>query len=416
MKYDVIIAGGGLAGLMCGIALQREGRRVAIISSGKSALHFSSGSLELWNGAGGSLEKIAEEKPTHPYAIVGTEHLERYSNLTKDIFAAAGVTLTGDYGCNHLRLSPIGAMRPAWLTVNGFYTVTNEDELPKGKVVVVGIEGFLDFYPEYVADGLRLKGVECEVAAVTLPALEVLRESATEMRGVNISRALRGDVVEQLAERVNAVSAGAELVLLPAVFGLGDEDALERVAARVSCQVKVVPTASASVVGVKMQRQLTEYFTLLGGTFLPGDKVKSYRVEQGLIAGVCTHNHGDVEFRADSFVLATGSFFGRGLVANPDGVYEPIFGADVDYDADRAEWCSKSILDTQPFQRYGVKVDSHLRVSIESTTIDNLYAAGAVVGGADAVKEGCGAGVVVSTALMVAEEILGRTLCETNVK
>ena len=82
MKFDSVIIGGGLAGLVCGIRLSKAGRRCAIISSGQSALHFSSGSFDLLGAlpdgtpVTAPAESVAEtirNSPEHPYARIGAE-------------------------------------------------------------------------------------------------------------------------------------------------------------------------------------------------------------------------------------------------------------------------------------------------------------------------------------------------------
>ena len=74
MKFDTLIIGGGLAGLTCGIRLQKNGMKCAIVSTGQSALHFSSGSFDLLNelsdGTKVDSPVAAVEKinMNHPYA------------------------------------------------------------------------------------------------------------------------------------------------------------------------------------------------------------------------------------------------------------------------------------------------------------------------------------------------------------
>ena len=147
MKYETIIIGGGLSGLLSGISLAERGHKVAIISAGQSALHFSSGSFELFASAENPLQGIAALPEEHPYRKIGLEAVEHYADAVKDIFARAGVRCSGDKSRNHYRITPIGMIKSAWLTLDDYATFDSETELPWRRVALVNFDGYIDFYP-----------------------------------------------------------------------------------------------------------------------------------------------------------------------------------------------------------------------------------------------------------------------------
>ena len=92
MRFDTVIIGGGLAGLVCGIRLQKAGKKCAIISAGQSAMHFSSGTFDLLGRlpdgtqVDNPIEAIAGLDAKHPYAKLGASTVAALANEAKDFF------------------------------------------------------------------------------------------------------------------------------------------------------------------------------------------------------------------------------------------------------------------------------------------------------------------------------------------
>lgn len=141
-------------------------------------------------------------------------------------------------------------------------------------------------------------------------------------------------------------------------------------------------------------------FIAEGGKILAGDSVTDGVFGKGRLTAVHTRNLGkNTSLEADSFILATGKFMSRGLVATMTEIIEPLFGCSTKFVEGRDNWLADNFFDRQPFEEFGVVTDSRGRVSIDGKTISNLYAAGEILAGNRDIVE---------SAVEVAAEITGK--------
>lgn len=416
MKFDTIIMGGGLAGLTAGIELAGKGLRTAIITSGQSALHFSSGSFELlgydanMNPIENPLEGMKSLPDNHPYKTIGLERVKELLPRVRPLMKEAGIAVSGSDTCNHWRLSPIGVFKHSWLTIDGYCTVDSLENIPFKNVALVAIDGMLDFFPSFLASGLAKRGIATQMVSITTPAIDNLRRRSA----IAISRSLHDDELDNMAATINtaiaALPIAPDAILLPAVAAGEEMEAARRLREKVSTPLYYICTPGTSVLGVQAQKQLQKQFRRLGGALLPGDTVvKGHFADDGSrLLAVETHNFGSDLLKADEFIFAAGSFFSKGLKALPDHIEEPVFDLQVDAPRDdRALWFDKNIFNEQPYMAYGVAVEgSSLRALRHGKTISNIRVIGSSLPGAQSLREGSGAGVSLLSALHAADQIL----------
>ena len=414
MRFDTIIIGGGLAGLVCGIKLQKAGKKCAIVSAGQSAMHFSSGTFDLLGRLPDGtevvspLEAMASLPEEHPYSILGIEKTAQYAVQAKEFFAECGIKVNGDASRNSWRVTPTGERKAAWLTLGDFTPFTSKDEKIGNKALIVNILGYLDFNTKFLADSFEKQGTVCRIVSLKLEEMERLRKNPSEMRATNIARVMdRDGIWEKAAEQIRTLLKDEDIVVLPAVFGLKDGSVVEKLREAIGVKTKFIATMPPSVPGIRTQMILKAEFEKAGGRFFLGDTViESASDENGNIKNVSTVNFNDIRMEADNFVLATGSFFSKGLIATPDKVYEPVFGIDLTYSQGRENWFNTNFWEKQNYISFGAKVNADLNVSIDGKKVDNLYAIGSVIGGTNALYEGCGGGTAIITALAAADRIL----------
>ena len=381
-----------------------------IISSGQSALHFFSGSFELYGDCDKPLEAISNLGKSHPYSKLGIDVIRSLAEEVPPLFREMGISLEGSADYNHYRITPLGVLKPAWLTMSEYARISNPQQMPWRKVAILNIDGFLDFQPDFVASGCAKYGVECTIATISSPELERLRMNPTEMRATNIAKELVGDTLRTLAQRINEACADVEAVLMPTVVGLMDNHAVEELKGLIDKPLHFIATLPPSVPGIRTQITLRKHFLELGGVYMLGDTVLGGTIEGDCLRSIRTANHSTMEFCAESFVLASGSFFSHGIVATSERVYEPILGLDVDASSVRSEWYDRNLFNPQPYMNFGVATDASFRVQKDGKTLSNMYAAGAVLSGCNPIKEGCGAGVAILTSLYVANQIYNKSV------
>ena len=129
----------------------------------------------------------------------------------------------------------------------------------------------------------------------------------------------------------------------------------------------------------------TTAYEAAGGMLLMGGTVTGGTFEGARLLSVRTDRLGTYELKADRFIIATGKFLGKGLVADMERIFEPVFGLDIDYEPDRSLWFDSSFGGEQRFLTFGVRTDSLSRPSIGGMTVDNLFACGELLHGVSAV-------------------------------
>ena len=414
MRFDTVIIGGGLAGLVCGIRLQKAGKKCAIISAGQSAMHFSSGSFDLLGrlpdgtDVDKPLEALKSLPEDHPYSILGEEKVRKYAEEASAFLNGCGIKVDGDAAVNTWRISPTGERKPSWLTLGDFTALKTKDEKIGNKALIVNILGYLDFNTKFLADSFERQGTICRISSVKLEEMERLRKNPSEMRATNIARVMdRDGVWEKAAEQVKGMLKDEDIVVLPAVFGLKDGSVIEKIREAIGVKTVFVSTMPPSVPGIRTQMTLKAEFERAGGRFLMGDTVVDADFnEDGTVKSIGTQNFGSIRLYADNFVIATGSFFSKGLIATPERIFEPVFGVDLSYAEGRDQWFDRNFWNKQNYISYGAKVSKFLHASIDGKPIANLYAIGSIIAGSNTLYEGCGGGIALLTALAAADSIL----------
>ena len=408
IESEVMVIGGGLAGLTSALSAAREGADVKLVSYKQSTLRHASGLVDLLgytpDGEGpltdpySAMSDLPEE---HPYQTVGVETVREAMSLFDEV-----TEYQGDHtDTNALLPTHGGTVKPTARYPSGAAAGLASDDRD---VLLVGLESMVDFDAPHIAAHLENAGVPFDVRGVSIRFPGDLRADAKVTRyakllDTNGEVAVRGrkkGARDALAERVNTELEGEARVGFPAILGDDHTDAVRAaLGEKLGADVFEVPMGPPSLPGLRLEDQLFEALDESGASFETGNPVVDYEGDDEIERVFIEKNGSRIPYSADQFVLAAGGLVGKGIESDREGVSEPIFDCHIDHAEDRYDWFDGDAFGDHPFAAFGVETDTTLRplTANGSVEFDNLRAAGSVLGGYDYAAEKSGSGVSIAT-------------------
>ena len=411
--YDAIVAGAGFSGLVAAATAARRGKRVLVINRGGGALTIGGGTVDILGFAGrevvtgnpfDAMERLA---PNHPYRLIGPEAVRDALDFLAGVMErqGGGMLRSGSEKTGNAWLpTAAGTMKPTWITGAGM----NPAAIAGAEsFAVIGITGMKDFSSQLAASGLRqwpqFAGKRIDHDLIPSP----FGEKGTNVRdttALDLASFLDSpEGMDWLTRALEKIRSDAACLLLPSILGTRPGNAvhahMERATKRKIVEIFCPPP---SVTGLRMHRALMQELRALGVHFVENATITRAVTENGRCQALVTSlPDREREYRASSFIIATGGLFSEGVKTRPGEAVEAIFKLSLPVPAVQDDWSRLEFFghDGHPFASFGVAVNGRLNpVGNGSKSLwDNVHFVGRSLGGYDFASEKSGSGVALAT-------------------
>ena len=361
---SVLVIGGGIAGYCAALAARRDGAEVTVIARAPGATALYAGAMEVIDDVDAVLRQA-----NHPITRLGLDAVRLATELDTAIrtlqlaLEKEGLKFEGTWRTRGLYADVHGLARPGNLVPAS--VAGGELRALNGKrVAVIGVNEVGDYDAASTAQALKeLHGIEAFPEEVSIPELPVAA-SLTDLYGRRAPELprTRSAAIAYPPGFTNLPREGFELLASP-----------------------------PSPHGWRLQQAIAP-------SMVRAD-IKSFEVARGRLAAA---KAGDRTLRADTFVVATGRHIGGGITAGRVPA-EPLLKLGVYHDGRPVVRMGTRLqhmeyLDPGETLRIGLATDERLHPLDEDgrALYENLYAAGAVLGGYD-YSGPCGFGVPILT-------------------
>lgn len=156
-NQDVVVIGGGLAGLIAAAAAANRGKKVTVVSKGAGTLLIGSGTIDIlgYNQAGVPLADpvagFADLPGYHPYKSCGLDTIKQAVEFFKQLSQSENYLFTGDLSKNFWLPTAAGTLKPSCLIPQ---TMQEEPIYKSEKVIVLDFIRLKDYFPKLLAKEL----------------------------------------------------------------------------------------------------------------------------------------------------------------------------------------------------------------------------------------------------------------------
>jgi len=408
MHFDLIVIGMGLSGLMAAKTAAESGQKVLIVGKGMGSLCLFSNTIDLLGQCPigtkmkEALSQWIKDHAEHPYSKVGLERIEEALSSFVSLFPPPYSFHAMDH-MNCLLPTGAGTLRPAYLIPTTMIGGASFDER---HTLIVGFEGFKDFYTHYVADRLKCRGINLQ-----LPDPSYQEQTATALARLMEKPSFRENIGREIKKQLR----GETRVGFPAVLGMGDpiqvKEDLEEITGTKVFEIPILPP---SVPGKRIFNRFKEWLIEKGVTFLLGYPVLKATVTEKRCQGIEVHHPPVItSFSADRFILATGRFMGGGLKADAEKILEPTFNLPVHQPPSREGWFDNLFFSDlpHPIHQAGILANASLQPVNEGGTVilENVWVAGTLLARHQCIDEKSREGIEIATGYTAAKNTLGNS-------
>jgi glycerol-3-phosphate dehydrogenase subunit B len=415
---QLMIIGAGMAGTAAAVFAARHG--IETVQAGRTGeTLYASGLFDLYGVSHGSprvlvddpwqgLMRLRQDHPRHPLCRLSVDQIGAAMDRLTEFLGEAGLPYAGYPDKNARVITSVGTVKRTFRVPLTMWPGVRALE-QKAPCLIIDIQGLRGFSAAQIVQTLKPAWPRLSAATIDLAWENRLGPKYAEhiARGLEVEQARR-----ELAEVIRPHLGGARYIGLPAVLGIHDTEGVRRdLTEMLGRPVFEIPTMPPAVAGVRLKEIFDDHMPRLGvKSFLHHSVLAIRRREDGRFALEVGKTVPEATVVADNVLLASGRFLSKGLVAERQGIREPLLNLPVRQPEHRGGWHRENFLDPRGhgINLAGIEVDERFRpVQSDGRVVyENLYAAGTILAHQDWMRSKSGTGLAVATAYGAIEGLL----------